>query len=201
VQADTRAGRIPAREWWGYGVWFFAALVFAIPESWAGFGSPPWPTLSITIAHLETLWPGTRVVIVIFLVFLVFQALRFPLSFPGRAASGRLATRPRDVREIPAAGYLIVALAAVAGGSLIAASVSGSMYVLGYVIYGLFAIFFVAIPNVLAFWFGRDVAFPTFFRTIANLERRWRLAAVAIVAALTILLFHLVFFPWPNIPA
>jgi hypothetical protein len=201
---------VPAREWWGYGVWFFVAVVFAIPEAWSGFGSAPWPTLSLTFAHLETLWPGTRVVIVAVMVVLIFQALKYPVShagvFPGeplrgRTAYGRLTEHPHDVIAVSSVLYLLLAMAAVAGGSLITASLTSDMYVLGYVIYGLFAIFLVLIPNTLAFWFAKDVTYPTFFRTITNLERRWRPAALIIVAALVALTFHLVFFPWPNIPA
>ena len=195
---------IPAREIWGYGVWFFIAVVFAIPESWAGFGSPSWPTLSITVAHLENLWPGTRVVIVGLMVLLIFQAVNYPFrraaAAAGRTTNGRLTRHPDDIRAVSGVGYLLVALGAVAGGSLITASLTSDMYVLGYVIYGLFAIFLVLIPNALAFWFARDVAFPTFFATIGDLERRWRFAVVVIVFALVILALHLVFFPWPNVP-
>jgi hypothetical protein len=44
--------------------------------------------------------------------------------------------------------------------------------------------------------FATDVPFPTLYRTIAYLERRWRPAAMVIVAGLAV---HLVFFPWPDI--
>jgi hypothetical protein len=43
------------------------------------------------------------------------------------------------------------------------------------------------------------VPFPTLYRTIANLERRWRPAAMVIVAGLVVLAIHLVVFPWPDI--
>jgi hypothetical protein len=206
--ASLRA--IPAREWWGYGVWFFVAVVFSIPEAWSGFGSAPWPTLSITVAHLEMLWPGTRVVIVGVMVVLIFQALKYPVSHAGlfssepirgRTVYGRLTEHPDDVTAVSSLIYLLLAMAAVAVGGLITSSVTNNTYVLGYVIYGLFAIFLVLIPNALAFWFAQDVTYPTFFRAIANLERRWRPAALVIVASLVALTFHLVFFPWPNVPA
>jgi hypothetical protein len=201
--AKTRG--ITAMERWGYAVWFFVAIVFAIPEAWAGFGSPPWPTLSITVAHLESLFPGTRVIIVALIVLLIFQAVRYPFRAgasrppPGRTPGGRRIRGHGQASPVPALAYLLVALAAVAGGSLITASLTSDMYVLGYVIYSLFAIFFVAIPNALAFWIARDVPFPTFFRTMGDLEQRWRLVAVVVVWALVILALHLVFFPWPNI--
>ena len=41
--------------------------------------------------------------------------------------------------------------------------------------------------------------FPTFFRTIGDLDRRWRPAAMIIVAWLVVLMFHLAFFPWPDL--
>jgi hypothetical protein len=65
--------------------------------------------------------------------------------------------------------------------------------------YGLIAIFLVIIPNALAFWFAKEVPFPTLYRTVADLERRWRPAAMVIVAGLVVLMLHLVFFPWPDI--
>jgi len=42
------------------------------------------------------------------------------------------------------------------------------------------------------------VPFPTLFRTVADLERRWRPVAMIVVAGLVILMLHLVFFPWPD---
>ena len=54
------------------------------------------------------------------------------------------------------------------------------------------------ITNPLTFWFAKEVPFPTLYRTVADLERRWRPAAIVIVAGLVVLMFHLVFFPWPD---
>jgi hypothetical protein len=36
-------------------------------------------------------------------------------------------------------------------------------------------------------------------KALASLERRWRPPARVIVAGLVVLMFHLVFFPWPDI--
>jgi hypothetical protein len=83
-------------------------------------------------------------------------------------------------------------------GSLIAATTASDMYVLGYVLYGLFAIFVVIVPDVLAFWFARDVPFPTLARTVADLERRWSSATMVIVAGLVVLMCHLAFPQWPD---
>jgi hypothetical protein len=152
----------------------------------------------------------TRLIVVALIVFVVFNVVRYPVGHTGefdtrpgeprlwRTGNGRFVRRPAEVSVIPEVIYFPVALAVAAIGSTIAALTSSDMFVLGYVIYGLFAIFLVVIPNTAAYWFAREVPFPTFFRTIANLERRWRPAAMVIVAALVILLLHLVFFPWPD---
>jgi hypothetical protein len=203
--------RITAREVWGYGTWLFFGLVFGLPESWAGAANPPWPTLSDTIAHLERLWPGTRVVVVVLIALVAYSCVRFPPGhtgqFPARAGepprartgNGRLTRSPGAVSPVPALVYIPLALAVVAVGSLIAAFASSDTYVLGYVLYGLFAVFCVIVPNLLAYWFAAEVPFPTFFRTIADLDHRWRPAAMMIVAWLIVLMFHLAFFPWPDL--
>jgi hypothetical protein len=116
----------------------------------------------------------------------------------GRTYNGRLSKTPADINPVAALVYVPLALAAIAVGSIIAAIVSGDYWVEGYVIYGLIAIFLVIIPNVLAYWFAREVPWPTLLTTIVNLERRWRPAAVVVLAGLVILLLHLALPPWPD---
>ena len=203
---------VGTREWWGYGVWLFVGLVFGVPESWAGITNPPWPALSDTVGHLEQLWHPVRVIVVALIVFIVFNAVRYPPGqtgeFPAgegeptrvRTPCGRVARRGTGTASaVSVFVYFPLAVGVVAGGSVIAAIAGSDMFVLGYVIYGLIAIFLVIIPNALAFWFATEVPFPTLHRTVANLERRWRPAAMVIVAGLVVLMFHLVFFPWPDI--
>jgi hypothetical protein len=101
---------------------------------------------------------------------------------------------------VPALLYFPVALAVVAAGSIAAAVAGSDMFVLGYAIYGMLATFLMIIPNAFAYGFAREVPFPTLARTIASLERRWHPAAMVIVAGLVILMFHLVFPPWPDPP-
>jgi hypothetical protein len=196
---------------WGYGVWLFVGVVFGIPETWSGIATPPWPSLSNTVAHLEGLASWVRLVVVALIVFVVFNVVRYPVGHTGefdtrpgeprlwRTENGRFSRRPAMVSAVPALVYFPLALAVVAAGGVVAALTSNDMFVLGYVIYGLFAIFGVIIPNALAYWFAREVPFPTFFRTIASLERRWRPAAMVIVSALVVLMLHLVFYPWPDL--
>ncbi len=202
---------IGERERWGYGVWLFAGLVFGVPESWAGITSPPWPALSDTVGHLEQLWHPVKVIVVTLIVFVVFHAVRYPPGQTGDVAArddepkrvrtpcGRLARGGTSAAcAVPVLMYYPLALGLIAGGSAIAAIAGGAGFVLGYVIYGSIAIFLVIIPNALALWFAKEVPFPTLYRTVATLERRWRPAAVVIVAGLVVLMFHLVFFPWPD---
>ncbi len=68
---------------------------------------------------------------------------------------------------------------------------------IGYICWGVFAVA-VIVPELIAY-FGKSFApFPGVARTAANLEARWPLAAVVILAALAILTVHLVFYPWPD---
>ena len=86
-------------------------------------------------------------------------------------------------------------------------------YPLGFVLYGLIALVWIVVASVLAFAFGEDVPFPTFFRTVSNFEdwlaaRRWKgslgpslawLASYLILTGLVILLLHLTLYPFPSI--
>jgi len=151
----------------------------ACPESWAGITSPPWPALSDTIGHLEQLWHPVRVIVVTLIVLAAFRAVTYPPGHTGESAAptskparGRTQCRRCARAGTGAAGampvlvYFPVAVGVVAGGSVLAATAAGGMFVLGYVIYGLIAMFLVLIPNALAFWFAADVPFPTLYRTI-----------------------------------
>jgi hypothetical protein len=220
--SSVRTGRdLPARfsgvgatEKWGYGFWLFLGLVFGVPESWAGLANPPWPALSDTVTHLDALWPPTAVIVVALMVFVAYYFVRVPPgpagSPPpaqgrrgpgaGRTYNGRLSRTPADISPVPALIYVPLALAAITVGSIIAAVASGGdFWVEGYVIYGLIAIFLVIIPNLLAYWFAREVPWPTLLATVTSLERRWRPAAVVVLAGLVILMLHLAVPPWPDL--
>jgi hypothetical protein len=212
----ARFSGLSTREKWGYGFWLFLGLVFGIQESWAGLANPPWPALSDTVGHLDQVWPPTAVIIVALIVFVAYYFVRVPVSQagalifgsggPGRGAgagvgrtnNGRRSRPPADASPVPALVYVPLALAAITIGSIIAAVTSG-FWVLGYVIYGLIAVFLVIIPNVLAYWFAREVPWPTLLTTVTDLEHRWRPVAVVVLAGLVVLMFHLAFFPWPDL--
>jgi hypothetical protein len=50
----------------------------------------------------------------------------------------------------------------------------------------------------MAFWFDRQVPFPSLAQTVADLQRRWRPATTIIVTGLVILMIRLLFAPWPD---
>jgi hypothetical protein len=67
----------------------------------------------------------------------------------------------------------------------------------GYLVWGVFALC-VVIPECLAYFGKSFIPFPGAARTAANLEARWPLAAMLVLAGLAILGVHLVFYPWPD---
>jgi hypothetical protein len=201
----------PKSEWWGYVVWGSAALVVLIPELTAAFSHQVWwPTISSTVGHLEYLRDWVGLIVVGLIVVAMYELIRYPLlkgqaprnALP-RTPMGRLTRRGGEQTELSAL-LLLVGSGCIAVGAGIAAGLdppkSGD-FILGYVLYGLIAIFTFIIPSSVAFWWGRDVAFPTLFATVANLEhRRWcHFIAVLVVVGLVILVFHLGLYPWPNI--
>jgi hypothetical protein len=211
-QAPTHPGGRPwrsEREYWGYGVWLFMGAVIAVAELWAVAGSPWWPTLSGTVGHLEQLWTPVKIIVVAMIAAGAGQMLSHPprqqeFAPPGRRPhwrtnSGRL-TRAEGGRTAElghALWYFPVAVILIAAAAAAAAGLNSSRLVAGYVIYGLIAVAFLIIPNVLAFWFAREVPFPTLFRTLENLDTRWHPAVLIIVAGLSVLAIHLVAYPWP----
>lgn len=198
------------RERLGYVVWLAVGAVIAVPEILAAAGQPPWPTISATVGHLEAAQNFVAIIVVALIVAAAALAVQFRQSQPGefvtaggrprgRTGGGRRTRRPGQVSDVPAYVYFPAAVCAVVAGSLLAYLANGSSWVLGYVLYGLIAICCLVIPNVLAFWFARDVPFPTLFAVLAGVERRWPPVALVILAGLVVLLVHLALYPWPDI--
>jgi hypothetical protein len=73
-------------------------------------------------------------------------------------------------------------------------------YDLGYVIYGCLGFFGVVVPSAVAYALDKDAPFPTFFWTVARLQRRAHWVATLVVAGLAVLVFHLALYPWPDLP-
>ena len=197
----------------GYLVWPGVGAAIAVPELWAVFGRPRWPTISGTVGHLETLWDGVAVIVVFAIVAIAANAFRLRDVGPGdwvvqadgarlgRSAGGRLTNAPESYREVSAFLYFPFALVVVVAGCILAATVSDDEWVLGYVIYGFIGLLFVLVPSVLAY--GRrtpDAPFASLFRTLGDLQSRSHLAAAVILAGLAVLLIHLAFYPWPDVP-
>lgn len=197
-------------------MWGAGTLVVVIPEITAATGHVPWPTISATVGHLETRWNWVALIVVAVIVSVAFHVARFPVSAQGaileqkgdrklgRTDQGRFTRVPEgkaaDQGGQMSLAWLFTGAAIVAAASSLTGIVRpGNRFMLAYVLYGLTALIFIAVPSVLAFWFAKDVPFPTFFRTIAFLEKRLHFAAVLIVVGLVILLIHLALYPWPDI--
>jgi hypothetical protein len=209
--AQAREAAPSKSEWWGYVVWGSAAVVVLIPELTAAISHQVWwPTISSTVGHLEYLRDWVGLIVVGLIVAATYELIRYPLlkgqeprNPVPRTSMGRIRRRGDEQTELSAL-LLIVGSVCIATGAGIAAGLDppkAGDFFLGYVLYGLIAMFTFIIPSIVAFWWRRDVAFPTLFATVANLEhRRWcHFIAVLVVAGLVILVFHLGLYPWPNI--
>lgn len=218
------------REAWGYGIWLFFGLIVAVPEIWAAASpdSAPFPTISATTGALEYDHAWVALIVAGAVVLCLYSALRYPVDRTGMLAKrgtaggavggehfgdallpfrtpggGRFTRSTTPVREIGAGVYFAAALVVVGVGTTIAAITTdpNDEYHVGRTLYGLILLFWVLIPNAIA-WpkrFAVDVPFPTLFATVRSLERRLRVLALLISASLVILLFHLLLYPWPSI--
>ena len=212
---DNRFSNPKQREWWGYAVWGIAVVVMLVPEiSAAANLGVPWPTISATVGHLEYQHSWVALVVVGLIVGFAYQWVRYP-SFPAapavhadglaraRSSLGRLTARTdslnSDDRDEFSVATIFVSLLVVASGSFLASLLNADRFVLAYVLYGLFALCFAVIPSTLAYRLPRDVPYPTFYRTVANLDHRFHLLAVLVVIGFVILLIHLSLYPWPGV--
>lgn len=197
-------------------VWSVVAVAIAVPEIWGTFGNPWFYSISTTIGHLEDLWSGVRGIVVALIAVAAVHAVvnrpdlgEGPLRRQGarggrtvsRTAYGRL-TIKGAVRELPdkvtipylAGSAIIVGLA-----GWLAGIPSGDQFWRSYVIYGGITVFFVIIPNAIAYFWGREFSFTTLFATVHSLERSRTFVTMIIMAGLAVLTFHLALYPWPDI--
>jgi hypothetical protein len=197
-------------ELWGYVTWGISTVVVVVTECLAAFsGHVPWPTISAKVGHLEYAHSWVALIVVGVIVCVAYQVIRYPLSAATadeqvtkgtvkRTSRGRLRRTGPKQDDLPwwliLFGLLIVGL-----GSFVTAEFDSDRFVLAYVIYGLIALLFVLIPSALAFWCARDAPFPTFYRTLSDLEIRCHVLAVTVVIGLVILLIHLSLYPWPSV--
>jgi hypothetical protein len=213
----------------GYLVWSLVALVIAVPEIWGTFGNPWFYSISRTTGHLEDLWTGVRAIVVALIAVAAVHAVLYRPDTPGfprpevkslllgrsikRTPSGRLTIKEGetikegagegapigDFTDKVAIPYLVASAAGVAVAGWLAGVPRGDQYWQGYLIYGLIAVFFVIIPNAVAYFFGRDFPFTTLFATVQSLERTRNFVTMIVIAGLAVLTFHLALYPWPDI--
>lgn len=232
--------RLNSRRRWGYWLWGVGAAVILVPELIAAFGAGwlPFTTISKMTGHLERRHSVFELVVIALLVWVVYSTVRVPPhSRSGkrrgeadsphvRTAGGRLTVRdqePKPTRDFDDEQapllFAIAALVALAG--IAVASFASAKwwddgkphYHTGYVLYGLIGVLWIVVPSVLAVALAKDVPFPTFYRTVANIEdwlasRTWRnslgptlawLVSYLILMGLVILLLHLTLYPFPSI--
>ncbi|HEY8727412.1 MAG TPA: hypothetical protein VIL91_12045 [Gaiellaceae bacterium] len=194
-------GPVKRREQRGYWFWGPTILIILAVELLGALSSTfknkiPWPTISSTVGHLEKRWDWVGVIVVGVITATAFQALAYKAG--ARTVTGR-AQRP-GAPPAQRSGYswlfvLIPGLVAIG----LAIAFGASKIQLGYIIYGVLAVFGIVIPSVLAFVLNKEVRFPTLFFTLDRLRRRFHAAALILVTGLAILVVHLAFYPWPDI--
>lgn len=200
-------------------------LVVGVPEIWAAIEGDDfyWPTISTTVGHLEERWPVVALIPVAAIVMGAYSVLRIRVGETavqadqqaiGRTVEGRLAKQDVSLEELARGGavpakaersewstrwYFALATAVVVAGSLAVVPGENPLLV-GYVLYSLIAVFWIVIPNVVAYFFAKDIPFTTLFFTIRSLGRRLQFVAALVAALLVILLLHLALYPWPVPP-
>jgi membrane protein implicated in regulation of membrane protease activity len=189
----------------GYLYWIPTILILLAFEvmgaitSWFG-NAIPWPTLSMTVGHLEKLWDITAIVV----VGVIAAALYYTLAHKGkppeetRGRMLRLAGRDKQVEYFEWYGAWIPF-----GGAALALAgclaVDADTYEYGYAIYGTLLGLGFLVPGLLLTFWHRAVGFPTLFVTARTLQKRWHFVAPVLTVGLTILAVHLAFYPWPDI--
>jgi hypothetical protein len=187
--------------------------------------------------HLERRYNLVELLVVALLVWVVYSTVRVPPRtrsgkakaasgpHPVRTAGGRLTVRAVPAKTTQTFDDDTAPLFSIAAGAALTVIALASLatatwwddgqphYHVGYVLYGLLGLLWIIVPSLVAYTFGNDVPFPTFYRTVANFEdwlasRQWRyslgptlawLTSYLILTGLVILLLHLTLYPFPNI--
>jgi hypothetical protein len=214
---EEEAGLRGYHEAWGYVFWIpLIVIVFLVPELTAAAGAAicHLPTFSTTVGHLEYVWKLTGLFVVAVMVFTTVNAIgrhrqdrrrRDGESLPpGRyrldsRGGGRIVwQRAAAEEEVQPLVYIPASITVVLVGGYLANHFADH-WTLAYVVWSLIALVVIVVPSVLAFWFARQVPFPTLFRTVANLESHFHLLTTIVIAFLVGLSIHLTLYPWPNV--
>lgn len=204
LRAWLRADPGHAKEFLGYVALAAVGIVVGVPEIWAAADSSsvPWPTISGMTGDLEYHHDWVAIIVIAVIVWAGMSAVYRGGRLVRTPHGGRLTLSRGAARELPWFVYLPVALIGVVVPSLIVNEFvyPHDKFRFGQVMYGLIAFFWIVIPTVLALptW-GLQAPFPTFFRTLRNLQRRVHAIAVVVVTGLAVLVIHLVLYPWPAI--
>jgi hypothetical protein len=194
-------GPVEARELRGYWFWGPTILIILGVELLGALSSTfknkiPWPTISSTVGHLEKRWDWVAVIVVGVITATAFQALAYKAG--PRTVTGRSQRPGAPPAQATGYSWLFVLIPGLIALGL-AIALGASKFQLGYIIYGVLAVFGIVIPSVLAWVFNKEVRFPTLFFTLDRLRRRFHAAALILVTGLAILVVHLAFYPWPDI--
>lgn len=209
----------------GYLAWGLVGLVIAIPELFAAIVSrSPWPTISGTVGHLESRWAFVAVIVVSLIVGLAARiaSVVIPLLITSASqgdasptaqslaadavaseldrVSGTSAIESGAWRRHFVFTYFPGAIVVIALAGYIGSQSSSNRWILGYVIYGLIAVFGIIIPSILTHVKSfPNPPFTDIFVTITALFTYKRWIASIVVVGLVVLLIHLAFYPWPDV--
>ena len=180
----------------GYAFWGPVALAIATIEVLGATSGwfrnlIPWPTISRTVGHIQDVDSRWGLAVVGIIAATSFYAVFYVSEAP---ATGR-------TRFFSKFGYgwpLVLAVTAVIA-AFVRLVVSDEKIHLGYAIYGSFAVFGIIVPMLLVWRKSDHVVFPNVFYTFKKLRERFRWIAMAVVTLLTILIFHLALYPWPDL--
>ena len=194
-------GPVKSRERRGYWFWGPTILIILTVELLGALSSTfknkiPWPTISGTVGHLEKRWDWVAVIVVGVITATAFQALAYKAG--ARTVTGRSQRPGAPPAQESGYNWLFVLIPGLIALGL-AVAFEASKIQLGYVIYGVLAVFGIVIPSVFAFVVNKEVQLPTLFFTLDRLRRRFHDAALILVTGLAILVVHLAFYPWPDI--
>lgn len=202
-----RFGDATPEELHGYAFWGPVTLAIAVTEilgvtSKSFRDAIPWPTISTTVGHLEDLHAFWGLIVVSIVAAAAYYTFTYKIRPPshGRSEAYVLKRGPVPIRY----GWLFVY---VVTGAIAYSVHAGSQneekltrkFHLAYAIYGSFAVFGVAIPLFLVWRKSKHVVFPHMFYTLRCLSQRFHWVALAVLLGLSILMIHLVFYPWPNL--